>query len=304
MYGYQAASPGLVQAQAAGRARESRRRGDSQPPDARARRDATNDRAGNGEYPTDHRSDTQRRRPGAARRGPGRAPRRSRRPRRADLQALAGPSPDPTAARCSSTASPAAACLPRNPSARSASTRIPSPPNTTARLRPHRDLHQTRHRQIPRNGAFFISDDVFNSRNPYSAEGALPEQLRREPERPYHPQTSFFLDIEKRDTDENAVVNAPSWIRTSTALVPASHRDAAPPHDRQPARRLPAVHQHHADGALHLYDERTASRASAISRCRRRHHVGQHAADRAAHRNLRDELQSRERNAFPVSAQP
>src|SRR5207245_206229 len=58
--------------------------------------------------------------------------------------------------------------------------------------------------------AFHFSDDALNARNPYSANKA-PFQMRNyngNLSGPVNKRASFFLDFERREIDDNAVINA------------------------------------------------------------------------------------------------
>ena len=88
-----------------------------------------------------------------------------------ELTALAGPAAGPNGAQIFIDGFTGGQSPPNLPFAKSASTRIPSRPNMTARLRPHRDPHQARHRQVPRQSAMIMGNDsAFNSLNPFVKE--------------------------------------------------------------------------------------------------------------------------------------
>ena len=126
----------------------------------------------------------------------------------ADLQALAGPRRARTAARFSSTDSAAANFRPRNRSAKSASIRILFRRNTTSSARPHRDLHQARHRQVSRNRRLQFGHAAWNSRNPYAAEKApfLLQEFEGSVSGPGQ-RASFTLDGAANMVDNGSISN-------------------------------------------------------------------------------------------------
>ena len=128
-----------------------------------------------------------------------------------DLQALAGPPRAPTAGRCTSTVSPRANSRPSRRFARSALTRTRSLPSTT-------NWATAASKSLPSpepiniHGQVFVlgNDSAFNSPNPFA--GSEPPyystQFNGNIGGPLSKKASFFFNIDRRDINELAAVNA------------------------------------------------------------------------------------------------
>ena len=135
--------------------------------------------------------------------------------------------------------SPAAACRPRNPSARFASTRIRFPSEFDklgfGRIeiftKPGSDkFHGT--------ASYDISDGIWNARNPFLTFTPFPgfkaQTYGGNVSGPINKHASFFLDVERRQIDDNGILNAtildPITFPTgdSTEALPRRRSNAPP----------------------------------------------------------------------------
>ena len=96
--------------------------------------------------------------------------------------------------------------------------------------------------------SYDISDGVWNARNPFlngPTPGFSSQSFGGNVSGPISKTASFFVDVERRQIDDNGILTPTSLIRTilRTSSTIAACFDAAGPHHGEPARRLAARSQ-------------------------------------------------------------
>ena len=108
-----------------------------------------------------------------------------------------------------------------------------------ARLRPHRNLHQARHRQVSRPVLPWSATTRHSTRATRfsampSSRPTIPSSIMGNIGGPINKKASFFLDVQRRNIDEIAIVDAPAIDLAESVPNPRTR------HQPQPAHRLPA----------------------------------------------------------------
>ena len=155
-------------------------------------------------------------------------------------------------------------CRAKMPSARSASTRIRFRPNTTSSAT---DASRSSPSPAPTSctetSSPISATPSWDARNPYAAEKApfLQRNFGGSLSGALGKKASFFLDVQDRDIDNGNIINgynvgpAPAF---TAALLQQRLLSAAKSFPHQPAHRLSAQHEQHADRPLRLHPQQSA----------------------------------------------
>ena len=110
-------------------------------------------------------------------------------------------------------------------------------------------------------GYYNISDGIWNSRNPFltSIPPFRTQLFGGNVSGPIGKHASFFIDVERRNIDDNGIITAtiPTADFLGSQPLPDLLLDAATPHHGQSSRRLSARHQQHSELPLQVSGKRS-----------------------------------------------